>query len=178
MKRLLKAITILACSILFSGTALAVNPFPPAIGYMPVTLTVIASCQITSIGALDFGSVPLNAPGLVSFAGGTTLTVNCAAGVPYEVTLDAGANFANNHRQMVAANGAYYLPYELYKPDGTTVWGDSDKNNSYPNGSGFSDVGDGQDQPITVNAALVLPITQPIAPGTVMFDTVTVIVWY
>ncbi len=107
-----------------------------------VTAIVPNTCSATTT-AVNFGTVIANAN---NNANGD-VTVACASGLPYHISLDAGQHYNLGSRTM--SSGSNLLEYWLYK-DPQSEWGDSDYANTYSGGSSIADVGNGAAQPHTV----------------------------
>jgi spore coat protein U-like protein len=87
-------------------------------GTLSVRLTVTSGCQVGS-PTLDFGNQSGLTNGTVSAIG--TIVVTCTDGTSYDVTLDNGANYSGNTRNM--ASSGKLIPYALYSDAGmTTPW--------------------------------------------------------
>ena len=130
---------------------------------MEVMATVASTCSVETT-AIDFGvyeGPEVNTTG--------TISVNCNAGVPYKVGLDAGLHFDTANRFM-ADNAGNMLPYRLEYAG--AEWGDENVTDTYPANS-VAGTGAGAPTTYTVDA-LIWP-DQPAPPG-VYTDTVTVTV--
>ncbi len=165
----LKIISLLAVGLsILVGPAFAAT----ATTTIPVSLAVSAACTVQAT-SMDFGTAGTS----VAVATTGTITVTCATGVPYNVTLSGGVNYSvcNGAQRVLSGSGpltciAYY---ELYKDSAhTQVWGDQANGNTYPLGSGLTGTGNGSGQVLPVYG--LVPITPSIA-GTIT-DTVTVTV--
>ena len=142
MKRIAVFITAFTCLVGaadfgYAGTATS---------NLTVSATVPGVCTITT-SAVSFGAV---AQVPVITAGQGSVTVTCAAGSAWTVTLNSGQEPFGGGRAM-RAGGIPVVYYELYKDAGfTQVWGDSGFAATYPNGSGVAGVGSGAAQVTTV----------------------------
>ena len=113
---------------------------------LTVSATVPGVCTI-STSTVNFGVVP-QLP--TKTAGQGTVTVTCAAGSAWTVTLNSGQDPFGGSRSM-SVGGVPKVSYELYKDAGfTQVWGDSGFAATYPAGSGVAGVGSGAAQVTTV----------------------------
>ncbi|TWT20203.1 spore coat protein U domain-containing protein [Luteimonas marina] len=133
-----------------------------------VRIRIVESCTISATD-IDFDEVTR---GTAATASGT-LTVNCSAGTPYDITLNGGANpdgstITTTSRRM--ANGSVYVPYGLYS-DGarTSVWGNDAA-------SDVSGTGTGGDVDHPVYAAVTAAATNVARNDYV--DTVTATITY
>ena len=172
MKNSIITASILAAGLAFSG---AVNA-APATATLNIAATFLPACAVTT-AAVNFGSLPA---GSLANANGD-VSVNCSAGVPYHIALDAGSHPAALGGlglvvRNVANGTAGFAPYFLYKDlVAFNEWGDSDYANTHP-GTSFVDIGSGVIQPHTV-FGLLSSYTIVAAPGTYT-DIVNVSVYY
>ncbi|MGG2419727.1 Csu type fimbrial protein [Ralstonia pseudosolanacearum] len=168
MKRLILAISRCAWPIILGGAAGKAGAQTTA--SFNVTLTITANCTIAAT-PLAFGNVGvLRAP----VSATSTLTVTCTNSTPYTVGLNAGTGAGNTEasRNMfgtAAGNTATAVAYQLYKPDLTTVWGDTTI------AARVGDTGTGSAQTLTVNGKV--PAQQTPAPDTYS-STVTATVYF
>jgi len=129
-----------------------------------VTATVTSQCSV-SASTLDFGSVGLL---LANTDGTSTVTVQCASGVAYQVGLDNGQHATGTTRRMQGPGGL--VTYELYRNTTRTQrWG-STLNTDTVSGSG-----NGSNQALTVYGRVPNQTTP--SAGTYN-DTITVTVTY
>jgi spore coat protein U-like protein len=129
-----------------------------------VTATVTSQCSV-SASMLDFGAVGLL---LANTDGTSTLTVQCASGVAYQVGLDNGQHATGTTRRMQGPGGL--VTYELYRnATRTQRWG-STLNTDTVAGSGS-----GANQTLTVYGRVPNQTTP--SAGTYN-DTITVTVTY
>ena len=132
---------------------------------LDVMATVVSACEIDVV-PIDFGTydgLQINTTGEVA--------VNCNAGVPYAVALDAGLNSDGANRLMSDGVGNM-LPYRLTYTG--SDWGDTGVTDTFP-GDPVAGVGVGSSEAYTVEA-MVFP-NQTAAPG-VYTDTITVTVQF
>ena len=144
MKRIAVFITAFTCLV---GAA----EFGHA-GTAPANLTVSAtipgSCSIATT-PVAFGSLPSVGS---AFADGA-VSVNCAVGQAYTVTLSGGGAPSQGFRWMTAG-GLVGASYALYKDLALTqIWGDSGFAGTFPTGTGVAGVGTGAAQAITIHGA-------------------------
>jgi spore coat protein U-like protein len=129
-----------------------------------VTATVSSQCAV-SASTLDFGTVGLL---LANTDLNSTVTVQCAGGVAYQVGLDDGQHATGTTRRMQGPGGL--VTYELYRDNGRTQrWGNT-LNTDTVVGSG-----NGANQNITVYGRV--PNQSTPSAGTYN-DTITVTVTY
>lgn len=92
-----------------------------------VRIEILESCSINATGPTDIDflahtrstNAPVDAEG--------ALTVNCSAGTPYQIGLDAGTHAEGTQRRM--ASGENFVPYGLYQDASrTTEWGNDTAN--------------------------------------------------
>ncbi|GGB28507.1 lipoprotein [Sphingomonas metalli] len=86
-----------------------------------VTLTVSRDCRI-SAPAIAFGTAPLAS----QFASVTqAVAVDCTKGTAYTIAFTAGANSATARPWRQMKSGTNLLRYNIYRPDGVTIWDES-----------------------------------------------------
>ncbi|WP_413935169.1 spore coat U domain-containing protein [Nitrospira sp. BLG_1] len=124
---------------------------------MPISVQISGGCSLSATG-INFGNYAAgpSAPALTATG---TISVTCPSSLPYKVSLNSGTAIQNGvigpngpvvNRAMTFSNNEQ-LGYELYKDAArTTIWGDSDLANTYPNGSSQSGTGIGANQTLTV----------------------------
>jgi len=129
-----------------------------------VTATVTSQCAVSAT-TLDFGTVGLL---LANTDGASTISVQCALGIAYQVGLDNGQHATGTTRRMTGPGGL--LNYELYRNSGRTQrWG------STLNSDTVIGLGTGGNQSLTVYGR-VPGQTTPTAG--VYNDTITITVTY
>ncbi len=129
-----------------------------------VTATVTSQCAVSAT-TLDFGTVGLL---LANTDGTSTISVQCALGVAYQVGLDNGQHATGTTRRVSGPGGL--LNYELYRNSGRTQrWG-STLNSDTVIGSGT-----GGNQSLTVYGRVP---NQTTPSAGVYNDTITVTVTY
>jgi spore coat protein U-like protein len=140
-----------------------------ATGTLNVSATVVPTCSI-STAPVTFG----NYDGVTFLYSNGDITVTCASGTPYHISLDAGQH-SNGWRSI--SNGVDRLYYGLYKnmSEGGVEWGDADYANTYPDGASLADTGNDAAQAHTLYGALWL--SGSVSPGTYT-DVVQVTVYY
>lgn len=100
---------------------------------LTVSATVPEACTISTNSVLSFGVLP-SFPSFSNASG--DVTVNCAPGTAWTVTLNRGAAPVGTTRAMLLG-GVSVVNYELYKDAGLTqVWGDNGFAATYPFGTG------------------------------------------
>lgn len=142
MKRIAVFIIALTC---FVGAA-DFGHAAIATSNLTISATVPATCSI-STSAVSFGTIP-QLP--AQTAGQGSVTVTCAAGSAWTITLNSGQEPFGGSRAM-RVGGVPMVNYELYKDMGfTQVWGDSGFAATHPSGTGVAGVGTGAAQVTTV----------------------------
>jgi spore coat protein U-like protein len=85
-----------------------------------VNATVTNNCTIAT-SSLNFGSYdPVVANLTADVVTNGQMLIACTKGASATVVLGNGGGSAPDQRRL--ANGTNYLPYQLYKQDGSTVW--------------------------------------------------------
>ncbi|WP_245196743.1 Csu type fimbrial protein [Sphingomonas jejuensis] len=133
-----------------------------------VRVTVTKDCRVAA-NALEFGSAPLAgqfAP--VSQA----VLVDCSLGAAYTVSFSAGASGASRPWRAMSSGAGDRLEYNIYRPDGSTIW---DEANPAP----AAQVGTGAVVPGQVQAfvARINP-AQPTPRAGRYTDTVSVVIGF
>jgi spore coat protein U domain-containing protein, fimbrial subunit CupE1/2/3/6 len=129
-----------------------------------VSATVTSQCSV-SASTLDFGTVGVL---LANTDGTSSLTVQCASGVAYQVGLDNGQHASGTTRRMQGPGGL--VAYELYRNTARTQrWGTT-LNTDTVSGSGS-----GSNQALTVFGRVP---TQTTPSAGTYNDTITVTVTY
>ena len=162
MEKRFLALSLLSAGLVVSGMSTAQAASTASLDVMA---TVVSACEIDVV-PIDFGTydgMQINTTGEVS--------VNCNAGVPYAVALDAGLNSDGANRLMSDGVGNR-LPYRLTYTGAD--WGDTGVTDTFP-GDPVAGVGVGTMEAYTVEA-MVFP-NQTAAPG-VYTDTITVTVQF
>ena len=139
---------------------------------LTISSSVSNNC-IISTTALSFGAYdPIVANATDPLAGTGTVSTTCTTGANATITLGQGQNAAGDStdtlplRQLAA--GANRLGYNLYTDETGNLWGNTA-------GTGFSFIGDGDEQISTVYGAI--PAGQNVPAG-VYSDTVTATVTF
>jgi spore coat protein U-like protein len=128
------------------------------------TATVTSQCAVSAT-MLDFGTVGLL---LANTDGASTISVQCALGIAYQVGLDNGQHATGTTRRMTGPGGL--LNYELYRNSGRTQrWGSTLNNDTVVG------VGSGNTQNLTVYGRVPNQTTP--SAGTYN-DTITITVTY
>ncbi len=168
MRRPIVILTVLVMVLSFSAPATAATQT----ANLNVSATLVAACTVTAT-PVDFGAT--NGTD-ITFSHGD-ITVTCPAGIPYNIALDKGIlNAGSVYRWMSNGNPAYGWAYNLFNDASlSTLWGDSDFENTFPWGSSLADTGTGAPQSHSVYGKLEANPDDP--PGTYT-DTVLVTVHY
>jgi len=132
---------------------------------LDIMATVVSACEIDVV-PINFGNYD---GALINTTG--EVAVNCNAGVPYAIALDAGLNSDGANRLMSDGVGNM-LPYRLTHTG--TDWGDIGVTDTFP-GDVVTGTGVGSSEAYTVEAMVFE--NQTVAPG-VYTDTVTVTVQF
>lgn len=119
---------------------------------LSMSFEVLAACAV----AADSLTFPATAAGGTGPTATSTITVTCASGTNYNVTLDAGTNVFNLERRMcVPLSATDCVTYELYQDAARTMaWGDGGFANTYPSAIAKAGTGTGADQVLTVYGAV------------------------
>lgn len=131
-----------------------------------LTLTVTRDCRI-STPAIAFGSAPL-ASQFVQVA--QAVAVDCTKGTSFSVAFSKGKSGSSRPWRTMRSPGGQSLQYNLYRPDGVTVWDDANPLISQLPGTGSATPG-----LIHSYIARINPNQPTPAPGTYT-DTLSVIV--
>ena len=170
MKKLIITLFILALGVGLTGRAYAGT----AGTTMNVSANLLASCTVstTSITFPDYD-------GSSGVFGNGDVMVNCPASTPYNIAMDGGLNYdaQNGILRNVSDGAGNYILYTFYQDSAyTTLWGDSDYDNTYTSGASLADTGTGASQPHTVYGVIASPPSG--APAGAYSDTVNVTVYY
>ena len=132
-----------------------------------VQITITSSCVINSASTLNFGTQGV----LTADVDGTsTLQVQCTAGTPYNIGLDAGTGSGATVSGRKMTSGDSTISYALYSNAGrTSNWGNTVGTDT------VSGTGNGSTQSSTVYGRVAAQSTP--APGTYS-DTITMTVTY
>ena len=129
---------------LMTALALSVGAFGVNAGVetaiLNVSATVQGVCTVSTAG-VSFDHIP----GVSTTVVDGDVSVNCPAGLPYQIALDAGQNYDGTFRRV--SDGTNFLPYALVHPDLSQEWGDSGLAGTYSFGFPLGDVGSGVPQP-------------------------------
>lgn len=138
-----------------------------ATGSFNVTVTIAATCQVTSSTNLNFGTQGVLSANIDNT---NVVTVTCTNTTPYNIGLDKGVNGTSvTTRQMKGALGGL-INYSLFSDAGrTTNWGVTVGTDT------VTGVGNGSGQPYTVYGRIP-PQTTPAAD--VYTDTIAITVTY
>lgn len=164
--------TVIATALATAGVAAPAHAATDATTFQ-VRIVISEACDIQTVAAtdVDFLSQVRSAGAPVDAQG--TLVVNCSAGTPYTIGLNAGGNStaaaaAADNRRMISGTGDF-VPYGLYRNAGRTLfWGDVIGSNTVPG------TGNANNQSIPVYGRA--PSTN--APAGTYADTVTATITY
>jgi len=105
-----------------------------------VSLTIIETCDVSTQGNLDFGSVVRSQP--VAGAG-TNISVQCTQNTPYQVAVTSDNNF-----ELKSAASTASVAYVLYQDAGhTQIWGG-------PGSKIYSGIATGMKENIPIHGAI------------------------
>lgn len=87
-----------------------------------VSLEIVKGCTL-SVASLDFGQY-----GVLDTAlnGTTNLSVTCTESTPYALGLSSGNVSGSTIAARLLGDGTNTVDFQLYQPDNSTVWGDTD----------------------------------------------------
>ncbi|HET6474067.1 MAG TPA: spore coat U domain-containing protein [Pseudomonadales bacterium] len=136
-----------------------------------VSATVVKNC-VMSAAAMNLGTFD----GTNNLTGSSNISINCTAGTPFTVDLNAGSSGSYAMRTLKSATDT--LNYNLYTTSGyTTVWGDKTGATGQGNGTGAG-MAAGQVQTLTVFGRLLATDNpQSFGAGTYT-DTITATITY
>lgn len=133
-----------------------------------VTLKVNADCKITA-NDVSLGSAPLASQfGMATKA----VLTDCTRGSTYQVSFTAGGNNSARPWRAMSDTGGHSLQYNIYLPDGVTIWDQSNPQTNQANGgkgTGLVSPAQQQTYKIGVNPAQTTP------PAGHYTDTVSVV---
>ena len=138
-----------------------------------VQARVIDECKITTIGALDFGSIMSASTPTTASSSANLINVTCSKDVPYNIGLSPsngnvdGLGIMNNSAKNAT------VPYQLQSDSNGTVWGNKDVTSTNV-GNGVTRIGTGLAKGETVFSTVS---NTDVKPDTYS-DTVTVHVNY
>ena len=165
MRRLLlTGITLAALGLAATASA------QTAVTTMDVTMTVNATCNVTA-NPLAFPATLVDGAAPTAI---TTVNVTCSTGIPFDIAMDAGANFGAASRRMWDGS-ANYIAYNINLPDNSGAWGDANFDNTFPTGTEWS--GTGTNAPLPFNVRGSVTGAGPYVPGSYS-DQVTVTVHF
>jgi spore coat protein U-like protein len=125
-----------------------------------------------SVGSINFGDISEARV----FDGTTSITVRAPRGTLFKIALGGGLARSAGSRIVTLQDGTAGMPYQLCKDASCTLpWGDSDFDNTFPQGTSSAGQGTGADQRATVFGRLVVSSLPP--PG-MYHDSVLVTVYY
>ena len=125
---------------------------------MTVNATITGACTISASTILDFG--PIVATNVAVTPGTGTLSVNCTTTLPYDISMDDGANTSglgiHNRRMKDNAATPNYLTYQIYTDVARSiVWG------TVVGTDVLHGIGNGAAQPLTVYGTVIVQTTPP-----------------
>lgn len=134
---------------------------------IPYRLYADPNGSIISAPDISFGNAPLAS----QFAAvSQAVLTDCTLGTPYDVAFDDGQNrLAGSWRRM--RSGSDFLEYNIYRPDGTTIW---DLANPLPAGPGTGETTPGRIQ----NYVARINPAQQTPPAGLYADTVSVVITF
>ncbi|MDR6294121.1 MULTISPECIES: Csu type fimbrial protein [Inquilinus] len=106
-----------------SDTGVVRSPRIAGLSALRIEITIRTACSVDQDAALAF---PAWKPGDRTVDGAAAVAIDCSAGLPYLVALDAGGGATEAGRRLSApGRGAPAMPYQLYSDPGRlSVWGD------------------------------------------------------
>jgi spore coat protein U-like protein len=137
---------------------------------LTVTAGVDATCDITSVEVLNFGTLDL----VNDATSSADITWVCTNGFDTTIALNGGGTSNINNRNMVGASNGDSLVYQLYTDAGLgTVFGDGANGSTVPaNGAGF-----GNAQTTTVHGQVLASDAENVSADTYN-DNVTVTITF
>ena len=165
-----KTLSLAALSAAMIGAPLASQAATDTATF-DVLLTLIGSCTVTQADNMDFGSQTEAAINAGSIGSTSTVGITCSNQTAYTV----GLSGSNGSRNMTSANGSS-VAYELFQPDGTTPWDNTNTVGASGNSAqqDYTVNGNIPAQSMTLNAA----DTPDGNTGVSLSDTVTVTVTF
>lgn len=135
---------------------------------MTISVTVTKDCRI-SAPPVSFGSAPLAR----SFAPVTqAVAIDCTKGSAFSVAFTAGTSGASRPWRRMRDGRGNTLRYNLYRPDGTTIW---DEQSPLPS----ANAGTGATTPALLHTYVAkVDLDQPTPPAGSYTDTVSVLVTF
>lgn len=134
-----------------------------------VSETIINGCQISQVTQVDFSE--LNIADLLnkSLTATGKIELSCTPGTHVQIGLDNGEYGNENQRRMRLTDGAYYLPYIVYRdPAHSQIWQPDMK---YP-------LPPAEDQAIAIWIYILLPPAEPVPHAGNYQDTLGITVTY
>ncbi len=157
--------------ILAAASLLALSTFQAhaatATGTLGVSLTVAATCTISSVANVTFGTLTTLVAGATANG---AFTMTCSNGVAYQTTIGTSVNASGVQRRMVGAvNTTSFINYNLFSDAARTI--------AYPTvGVGIAGSGTGAAQTTTIFGAIPAVAVTP--KNDIYSDTVTITVTY
>ncbi|MBS7544862.1 Csu type fimbrial protein [Ancylobacter oerskovii] len=135
----------MGCVALASGLALSAGGTANAVtttSNLGVSITINATCAISAVSNVNFGSVGLLNTALTAEG---SFEVQCTNGTPYVISLGTGTGTGATTTNRLMTSGAETVAYSLYRDSGhTQVWGVDSGTDT------VSASGNGSAQPYTV----------------------------
>lgn len=138
-----------------------------------VQARVIDECKITTIGALDFGSIMSASTPTTAISSANLINVTCSKDVPYNIGLSPSNGNVDGLGVMKNSANTATVPYQLQSDSNGTLWGNKDVTSTNV-GNGVTRIGTGLAKGETVFATVN---NTDVKPDTYS-DTVTVHVNY
>jgi spore coat protein U-like protein len=115
-----------------------VNAASPATANLPVKLTIVAQCKVSTNGDLVFPDASLIENDLKA---STSFTVRCTKNAQYSVSVLGGSNFNDTTKSRQMSNGTDRIAYSLYSDAALeTAWDPSGSTEKTGNGTRTYDV--------------------------------------
>jgi len=106
----------------------------------------------------------------------STITVKAPVGMCFNITIDAGQNYSGGSRCMKRIDKPEVIPYQVFKDPGySQQWGDSDFDNTFPNGTSLCGFTKSSTTNLTAYGRVILQEVP--APG-IYIDMLTVTIYY
>ena len=166
MKRMMLFLAVFGVVFAFGTSAYSAE----VTSTLDVSANVLAVCTVSTT-PIDFGDYDESNQ---SFAQGS-VDVTCSQGTFYNIALDYGSNYIPMLRRMTDGSSNYLLYNIFQDQSGTTVWGDSDFDNTFAQGPSLSDTANGLLQEHTTYGWV--PDSQ-VVPSGPYSDVVNVTVYY
>ena len=139
---------------------------------MQVRATLLPTVTVSTTN-LNFGTWVIGQSQVFATA---TVSVQATAGTPYAITMNAGQHFDGVYRNV--ANGLFNVPFVIFDPTDTFLWGDAGYGGTYISGAAVIGTGTGSPQTFTANGQLYAFAASAFSPIGAYSDSVTVTVNY